>query len=169
MISGKDLIERGWPQGRTIGLALAATERLRSAGVDNDTIIRELEKIRASLNSTPDEVLSTWQSGASPSSVARWTRRPKRTRISRSSSGSRGPLRPRREVYPEDRAHRRRRQTLRQEEAKVGQATCFRWRGGTRSCALSPTLHHHRAGVQRRAGGREPFLRGARPGFVLET
>lgn len=47
MVSGKDLIERGWPQGRTIGIALAAAERLRSRGMDDDSILRELERVRA--------------------------------------------------------------------------------------------------------------------------
>ena len=45
MITGKGLIERGWPQGRTIGLALAATD-LRAAGMDDDAIFRELERVR---------------------------------------------------------------------------------------------------------------------------
>ena len=57
MVSGKDLIERGWPQGRTIGLALAAAERLRSRGMDDDAILRELEKVRAAPDSTTDEAL----------------------------------------------------------------------------------------------------------------
>ncbi|HEX2739514.1 MAG TPA: RtcB family protein, partial [Rubrobacter sp.] len=57
MVSGKDLILRGWPQGRTIGLALAAAERLRSRGMDDDAILRELEKVRAAPYSTPDEAL----------------------------------------------------------------------------------------------------------------
>ena len=57
MVSGKDLIERGWPQGRTIGLALAAAGRLRSAGMDDDAVLRELEKIRAAPDSVPDAVL----------------------------------------------------------------------------------------------------------------
>ncbi|HEX6709631.1 MAG TPA: RtcB family protein [Rubrobacter sp.] len=46
MITGKDLIERGWPQGRTIGLALAATTDLRAAGMDDETIFRTLESVR---------------------------------------------------------------------------------------------------------------------------
>ncbi|HJQ29431.1 MAG TPA: RtcB family protein [Rubrobacter sp.] len=46
MIAGKDLIERGWPQGRAIGLALAAAAELRAAGMDDETILRELEKVR---------------------------------------------------------------------------------------------------------------------------
>lgn len=57
MVSGKDLIERGWPRGRAIGLALAAAERLRSAGMDDDRIIRELEGVRASPGSVSDEAL----------------------------------------------------------------------------------------------------------------
>ena len=46
MITGKDLIERGWPQGRTIGLALAAAKELRSSGMDDDTVLRKLETVR---------------------------------------------------------------------------------------------------------------------------
>ena len=47
VITGNDLIERGWPQGKEIGLALAAAERLRDRGMDDDSIVRELEKVRA--------------------------------------------------------------------------------------------------------------------------
>jgi tRNA-splicing ligase RtcB (3'-phosphate/5'-hydroxy nucleic acid ligase) len=46
MITGKDLIERGWPQGRTIGLALSAAEKLSAAGMDDVAIRRELERVR---------------------------------------------------------------------------------------------------------------------------
>lgn len=47
MLSGKDLIARGWQQGREIGLALDAAEKLSAAGMDDDAILRELEKARA--------------------------------------------------------------------------------------------------------------------------
>ena len=47
MIDGKDLIERGWPEGRPIGLALAAAGALRETGMDDDSILRELEATRA--------------------------------------------------------------------------------------------------------------------------
>lgn len=57
MITGKDLIERGWPQGRAIGLALAAAEELRSRGMDDGAILRELEKVRAAPDSFPDRYL----------------------------------------------------------------------------------------------------------------
>src|SRR5829696_7743620 len=57
MITGKDLIERGWPQGRAIGLALAAAEKLGSRGMDDDTILRELEKVMAAPDSAPDRAL----------------------------------------------------------------------------------------------------------------
>jgi tRNA-splicing ligase RtcB len=57
MISGKDLIERGWSQGRPIGLALAAAEILRSAGMDDDSILRELEKVRAAPDSATHDAL----------------------------------------------------------------------------------------------------------------
>jgi hypothetical protein len=33
MVTGRDLIEHGWPKGPTIGLALAATRKLRAAGI----------------------------------------------------------------------------------------------------------------------------------------
>ncbi|MDQ4129017.1 MAG: RtcB family protein, partial [Actinomycetota bacterium] len=57
MVSGKDLIERGWPQGRTIGLALAAAERLRSRGMDDDSILRELERVKAAPDTATDAAL----------------------------------------------------------------------------------------------------------------
>jgi tRNA-splicing ligase RtcB len=50
VITGNDLIERGWPQGKAIGLALAAAEALHARGMDDDSIVRELEKARV----TPD-------------------------------------------------------------------------------------------------------------------
>ncbi len=59
MVSGKDLIERGWPQGRTIGLALAAAERLHSRGMEDDEILRELEKVRAAPDSASDAALES--------------------------------------------------------------------------------------------------------------
>jgi tRNA-splicing ligase RtcB (3'-phosphate/5'-hydroxy nucleic acid ligase) len=57
MITGKDLIDRGWPQGRTIGLALAAAEELGAAGMDDDAVLRELEKVRAAPDAVPDRAL----------------------------------------------------------------------------------------------------------------
>jgi tRNA-splicing ligase RtcB (3'-phosphate/5'-hydroxy nucleic acid ligase) len=57
MLTGKDLISRGWPQGREIGLALDAAERLAATGMDNDTILRELEKVRAAPDSPPNKAL----------------------------------------------------------------------------------------------------------------
>jgi hypothetical protein len=33
MVTGRDLIENGWPEGPTIGLALAAARKLRAAGI----------------------------------------------------------------------------------------------------------------------------------------
>jgi tRNA-splicing ligase RtcB len=57
MVSGKDLIERGWPQGRAVGLALAAAERLSSSGMDDDAVLRELERVRAAPDSATDEAL----------------------------------------------------------------------------------------------------------------
>ena len=57
MVSGKDLVERGWPRGRVIGLALTAAERLGAAGMDDDAILRELERVRAAPDSAPHEAL----------------------------------------------------------------------------------------------------------------
>ena len=33
MVRGKDPIARGWPEGRVVGLALRAAEKLREAGI----------------------------------------------------------------------------------------------------------------------------------------
>jgi len=51
MVTGRDLIQNGWREGPTIGLALAAAKKLRSSGMDDDSVLRELEKTRAA----PDE------------------------------------------------------------------------------------------------------------------
>jgi len=57
MLTGRDLIESGWPEGPTIGLALAAAGRLREAGMDRDSILRELEKTRSAPDAPPDPAL----------------------------------------------------------------------------------------------------------------
>jgi tRNA-splicing ligase RtcB len=57
MLSGKDLIEHGWPQGREIGLALEAAEKLGATGLDDDAILRELEKVRAAPDAVPAKAL----------------------------------------------------------------------------------------------------------------
>ena len=57
MINGRDLIETGWPEGPTIGLALAAAKSLRAAGMDEDSILRELEKTRAAPDAPTDPAL----------------------------------------------------------------------------------------------------------------
>src|SRR5919202_3424003 len=57
MITGKDLVERGWPQGREIGLALAAAADLRKADMDEETILRELERVRESPNADTHDAL----------------------------------------------------------------------------------------------------------------
>ena len=57
MLSGKDLISRGWPQGLAIGLALDAAERLGATSMDDDAILRELEKVRAAPDSVSDKTL----------------------------------------------------------------------------------------------------------------
>src|SRR5215212_1532024 len=49
MLTGKDLIERGWPQGPAEGLG--------ATGMDDDTILRELEKVKAAPDSVPDKAL----------------------------------------------------------------------------------------------------------------
>ena len=46
MITGKDLIEKGWPEGRVIGLALEAAKELRASGMGEAQILHELEKAR---------------------------------------------------------------------------------------------------------------------------
>ena len=57
MLSGKDLISHGWPQGREIGLALEAAKQLGATGMDDDAILRELEKVRAAPDSVTDKTL----------------------------------------------------------------------------------------------------------------
>src|SRR5215217_2562426 len=57
MLTGKDLIERGWPQGPAIGLALDAAEGLGATGMDDDAILREFEKVKAAPDSVPDKAL----------------------------------------------------------------------------------------------------------------
>ena len=57
MLTGRDLIETDWPEGPTIGLALAAAEKLRAAGMDKDSILRELEKTRSATDKPPDPAL----------------------------------------------------------------------------------------------------------------
>ena len=57
MINGRDLIETGWPEGPTIGLALAAAKSLRAASMDEDSILRELEKTRAAPDAPTDPAL----------------------------------------------------------------------------------------------------------------
>ena len=57
MLTGTDLIENGWPEGPAIGLALAAAKRPRAAGMDDDSILRELEKTRAAPDAAKDPAL----------------------------------------------------------------------------------------------------------------
>src|ERR687894_303346 len=57
MVTGRDLIAHGWPEGPTIGLALAAAKNLRAAGLDKDSILRELEKTRAAPDAPTDPAL----------------------------------------------------------------------------------------------------------------
>ncbi len=58
MINGKDLMERGWPEGRLIGLALIAAEALGREGMDDDSILRELEATRADPTADSDPSLA---------------------------------------------------------------------------------------------------------------
>ncbi|HEV2742808.1 MAG TPA: RtcB family protein, partial [Rubrobacter sp.] len=57
MVTGRDLISSGWPEGPTIGLALAAAKKLQAAGMDGDSILRELEKTRAAPDAPTDPAL----------------------------------------------------------------------------------------------------------------
>ena len=57
MVTGRDLISNGWPEGPTIGLALAAAKKLQAAGMDGDSILRELEKTRAAPDAPTDPAL----------------------------------------------------------------------------------------------------------------
>jgi len=57
MVTGRDLIATGWPEGPAVGLALAAAEKLRAAGLDEDSVRRELEKTRAAPDAPPDPAL----------------------------------------------------------------------------------------------------------------
>ena len=57
MVTGRDLISNGWPEGPTIGIALAAAKRLRATGMDEDAILRDLEKTRAAPDAPADPAL----------------------------------------------------------------------------------------------------------------
>ena len=57
MVTGRDLIGNGWPQGPVIGLALGAAEELRASGMDENSILRELEKTRAAPDAPTDPAL----------------------------------------------------------------------------------------------------------------
>ena len=57
MVTGRDLIENGWTEDPTIGLALAAARKLRAAGMDEDSILNELEKTRAAPDVPADPAL----------------------------------------------------------------------------------------------------------------
>lgn len=47
MITGKILKLRGWPEGKIIGAAKAAAERLEAAGLDRDSILDRLDAVRS--------------------------------------------------------------------------------------------------------------------------
>jgi tRNA-splicing ligase RtcB (3'-phosphate/5'-hydroxy nucleic acid ligase) len=54
MITGKTLKRNGWPEGRSIGLAKKAAEKLESSGMDQDAVLAQLDRVRAQ----PGEFLS---------------------------------------------------------------------------------------------------------------
>lgn len=47
MLTGRELMDLGWPEGRAIGAALRAAEEMRASGEDEAAILRELEAVRA--------------------------------------------------------------------------------------------------------------------------
>jgi tRNA-splicing ligase RtcB len=47
MITGKTLKLNGWPEGRIIGLAKQAAEQLETNGLEQDTILAQLDRVRA--------------------------------------------------------------------------------------------------------------------------
>ncbi len=55
MLTGKTLKERGWPEGKIIGLAKAAAQKLEANGHDETDILDRLDKVRE----TPSEYLAT--------------------------------------------------------------------------------------------------------------
>lgn len=75
MITGKDLKERGWPEGPIMGLTLKAANELHAAGMDDDSILRELEKVRAAPGSTTEAVLKPLASELSRMEAAEATAR----------------------------------------------------------------------------------------------
>ncbi|MGI8541298.1 MAG: RtcB family protein [Rubrobacteraceae bacterium] len=46
MLTGRELMALGWPEGRAIGAALRAAEEMRASGEDESSILRELEAVR---------------------------------------------------------------------------------------------------------------------------
>jgi tRNA-splicing ligase RtcB len=58
MLTGKELLERGWPQGRSIGFALSAAGKLRERGMDEAEILAALEMARSDPASVTDPDLA---------------------------------------------------------------------------------------------------------------
>ncbi|MGI8913487.1 MAG: RtcB family protein [Chloroflexota bacterium] len=54
MISGKILKLRGWPEGKVIGLAKAAADRLEAKGIEGEDLLVTLDRVRA----TPGDYLA---------------------------------------------------------------------------------------------------------------
>lgn len=46
MLTGRELMSLGWPEGRAIGAALRAADEMRATGMDEAEILRELEAVR---------------------------------------------------------------------------------------------------------------------------
>ena len=59
MITGKDLMDRGWPQGRAIGFALAAAKELSEGGMEEPEILAALEKVRSDPSLDTDPTLAS--------------------------------------------------------------------------------------------------------------
>ena len=55
MLTGKTLKARGWPEGKIIGLAKAAVQKMEAAGHDEADILERLDKVREN----PSEYLAT--------------------------------------------------------------------------------------------------------------
>ena len=58
MINGKSLIDRGWPEGRSIGFALTAAKELRERGVGEEEILAALEQARDEPDAITEAILA---------------------------------------------------------------------------------------------------------------
>jgi tRNA-splicing ligase RtcB (3'-phosphate/5'-hydroxy nucleic acid ligase) len=57
MLSGKILQAQGWPQGKVIGLAKSAAEKLAASGLDRDGVLARLDAVRADPTAFLDDPL----------------------------------------------------------------------------------------------------------------